>query len=61
MGLFGVNATHKPEWVTWQMNEYGYSDIAIANATHLRLRFFKDTDNSLQHTTVLERNWPREY
>ena len=61
MGLSGVNATHMPAWAQWQMNEYGYSTISIANATTLTLRFYKDTDNSLQHTTTLVRNFPREY
>ena len=50
-----------PAWAQWQMNEYGYSTISIANATTLTLRFYKDTDNSLQHTTTLVRNFPREY
>lgn len=31
------------------------------NATHLKMSFFLDSDNSLQHTFTIVRNWPRSY
>ena len=43
------------------MNAYGYSTLNVANATTMALNFYKDTDNSLQHTYTFQRNWPREY
>jgi hypothetical protein len=60
-GFTPINATHPPEWVEWQTEKYGYSEITISNATHLRMGFYDDDTNSLQHEFTIVRNWPRGY
>jgi hypothetical protein len=60
-GLSAINATHPPEWAEWQMKAYGYSDINVFNATHMRMRFFDDATNTLQHAFTIQRDWPRGY
>lgn len=50
-----------PPWVDWQMEQYGYSTINIANATHLSMSFYRDDTNSLAHQFTIVRNWPRSY
>lgn len=50
-----------PPWVAWQMEQYGYSTVNIANATHLAMSFYRDSDNGVAHSFAIQRNWPRGY
>jgi hypothetical protein len=58
-GISAINSTHHPEWVRWQMAEWGYSSIHIANATTLTVDLFDDTTGTLQDQVVVQRTFPR--
>ena len=58
-GLSGVNNATKPDWVRWQMNEWGYSSIHLWNATTLTMNLYNETDSTVQHEIVISRTFPR--
>ena len=46
-GLSGINTKHRPDWVTWQMNEWGYSSLHLWNATDLTLSVYATAPHAL--------------
>ena len=58
-GLSGINNKTRPEWVRWQMNEWGYSALHVWNATDLTFDLFDDATGSLQYQVAIHRNFPR--
>lgn len=47
-------------WSLYQGEEWGYNEMEIANATHLKLRFFGDTAGGLHREATIVRRFPRE-
>ncbi len=67
IGNAGQNLSAFPpiqsEWSVYQAQEWGFSHVAIHNATHLSLDFYADapldTTAPLHHSVTIERKFPR--
>ena len=61
-GLFSFPA-QRAEWSVYQGKEWGFSHMAIHNATHLTLDFYADAPLDatapLHHSVTIERKYPR--
>lgn len=54
-----INSNPTVPWLEWQMADFGYTTINVHNSTHMSWSWFKDADNSLQHSFTIQRNFPR--
>jgi hypothetical protein len=53
--LSGI-ARDQPNWVNWQYNGWGYSDITVKGAASLTMNFYADETNTIIHTFTIDRS-----
>lgn len=59
-GLTPINATHAPNWATYQASEWGYSTLHVTPSpdgatTTLAVKLYDDATDTLQYTVTLNR------